>query len=41
MTVALLADLHLGYSTDPAYIERAAQAVNDMQPDLSWSRGDL
>ncbi|MBS6882188.1 MAG: metallophosphoesterase [Clostridiaceae bacterium] len=41
MTVALLADLHLGYSTDPAYIERAAQAVNDMQPDLIVVAGDI
>lgn len=41
MTVALLADLHLGYSTDPAYIEQAVQAVNDMQPDLVVIAGDI
>ncbi|WP_297282858.1 metallophosphoesterase [uncultured Agathobaculum sp.] len=41
MTVALLADLHLGYSTEPAYIERAVQVVNDMQPDLVVIAGDI
>ncbi|MDO4269597.1 MAG: metallophosphoesterase [Eubacteriales bacterium] len=41
MTVALLADLHLGYSTDPAYIEQAAAAVNEMRPDLIVLAGDL
>lgn len=41
MTVALLADLHLGYSTDPAYIERAVDAVNAMQPDLVVVAGDI
>lgn len=41
MTVALLADLHLGYNTEPAYIERAVQAVNDMQPDLVVIAGDI
>lgn len=41
MTIALLADLHLGYSTDPAYIERAARAVSDMQPDLIVFAGDI
>lgn len=41
MTVALLADLHLGYSTEPAYIERAVQAVNDMRPDLVVIAGDI
>lgn len=41
MTVALLADLHLGYNTDPAYIEQAAQAVNAMQPDLVVIAGDI
>lgn len=41
MAVALLADLHLGYNTDPAYIEKAVQAVNDMQPDLVVIAGDL
>lgn len=41
MTVALLADLHLGYSTDPAYIERIADAVRGMQPDLVVLAGDI
>lgn len=41
MTVALLADLHLGYSTEPAYIEQAAQAVSAMQPDLIVMAGDI
>ena len=41
MTVALVADLHLGYSTDPAYIERAVKTVNDMQPDLVVIAGDI
>lgn len=41
MTVALLADLHLGYSTDPAYIEETAAAVNAMQPDLIVLAGDV
>ena len=41
MTVALLADLHLGYNTDPAYIEQTVQAVNDMQPDLVVIAGDI
>lgn len=41
MTVALLADLHLGYSTDPAYIEQAVDAVNAMRPDLVVIAGDI
>lgn len=41
MTVALLADLHLGYSTEPDYIEQAVQAINDMQPDLVVIAGDI
>lgn len=41
MTVALLADLHLGYSTDPAYIEQAVAAINNMQPDLVVIAGDI
>lgn len=41
MTVALLADLHLGYSTETAYIEQAVQAVNNMQPDLVVIAGDI
>lgn len=41
MTIALLADLHLGYSTDPAYIEEVAAAVNAMQPDLIVLAGDI
>ncbi|MDY3617599.1 metallophosphoesterase [Agathobaculum sp.] len=41
MTVALLADLHLGYSTDPDYIEEVAQAVNEMRPDLVVLAGDI
>ena len=41
MTVVLLADLHLGYSTDPAYLEQTAQAVNNMQPDLIVIAGDI
>lgn len=41
MTVALLADLHLGYSTSPAYIAQVAQAVNEMQPDLVVLAGDI
>ena len=41
MTVDLLADLHLGYNTDPAYIEQTAQAVNAMQPDLVVIAGDI
>lgn len=41
MTVALLADLHMGYSTDPAYIEEVAAAVNEMRPDLIVYAGDI
>lgn len=41
MTVALLADLHLGYSTETAYIEQAVQAVNNMQADLVVIAGDI
>ena len=41
MTVALLADLHLGYSTEPAYIERAVQEINQRQPDLVVIAGDI
>ena len=41
MTVALLADLHLGYSTETAYIEQAVQAVNNMQADLGVIAGDI
>lgn len=41
MTVALLADLHLGYSTEPAYLEQAVAAVNAMQPDLVVIAGDI
>ena len=41
MTVALLADLHLGYSTEAAYIEQAVQAVNNMQADLVVIAGDI
>lgn len=41
MTVALLADLHLGYSTDPAYIEQAVEKINNMQPDLVVVAGDI
>ena len=41
MTVALLADLHLGYSTEPGYIERAVVAINNMQPDLVVIAGDI
>lgn len=41
MTVALLADLHLGYSTEAAYIEQAVAAINDMQPDLVVIAGDI
>lgn len=41
MTVALLADLHLGYSTDPAYIERAVDEINAMQPNLVIIAGDI
>ena len=41
MCVALLADLHLGYNTDPAYIEETVRAVNAMQPDLIVIAGDI
>ena len=41
MTVALLADLHLGYNTDPAYIEETVQAVNGLSPDLVVLAGDI
>lgn len=41
MTIALLADLHMGYSTDPAYMEKTVQAVNAMQPDLIVFAGDI
>lgn len=41
MTVALLADLHLGYSTEADYIEQAVAAINDMQPDLVVIAGDI
>ena len=41
MTVALLADLHLGYSTETSYIEQAVQAVNNMQADLVVIAGDI
>lgn len=41
MTVALLADLHLGYSTEAAYIEQAVAAINAMQPDLVVIAGDI
>lgn len=41
MTVALLADLHLGYSTEPEYIEQAVEAINAMQPDLVVIAGDI
>ena len=41
MTVALLADLHLGYSTETAYIEQAVQEVNNMQADLVVIAGDI
>lgn len=41
MTVALLADLHLGYSTDPDYIERAVDEINAMQPDMVIIAGDI
>lgn len=41
MTIALLADLHLGYSTEAAYIEQTVQTVNAMQPDLIVIAGDI
>ena len=41
MTVALLADLHMGYSTHPAYLEQVAAAVNTMRPDLIVYAGDI
>lgn len=41
MTVALLADLHLGYSTEADYIEQAVAAINAMQPDLVVIAGDI
>lgn len=41
LTIALMADFHLGYSTNPSYIERAVRAVNDMQPDLIVIAGDI
>ena len=41
MTVVLLADLHLGYSTEPDYIERTVDTVNAMQPDLVAIAGDI
>lgn len=41
MTVALVADLHLGYSTDPAYIEQSVAEINAMQPDLVVIAGDI
>lgn len=41
MTVALLADLHLGYSTEPEYIEQTVEAINAMRPDLVVIAGDI
>ena len=36
-----MTDLHLGYSTEAAYIEQAVQAVNNMQADLVVIAGDI
>ena len=41
MSIALLSDLHLGYNTDPSYIEQMAQMVNGMQVDLVAVAGDI
>jgi len=41
MTIALLADLHLGQFTGGAVVEKIIQATNDLQADLTLFAGDL
>ena len=41
LTVALVADLHLGYNITNNHMERMVQIINEMEPDLVCIAGDI
>ncbi|HIS55439.1 MAG TPA: metallophosphoesterase [Candidatus Fimimorpha excrementavium] len=41
LTVALVADLHLGYNITNSHMERMVRIINDMEPDLVCIAGDI
>ena len=41
LKIALIADLHMGYSIDHTYIEKMVQRINTLEPDLICIAGDI
>lgn len=41
LKIALIADLHMGYSIDHTYIEKMVERINAMEPDLICIAGDI